>query len=482
MSQESVSFRERIARQFGFALKDQNPNIRFLALEGLQFLKGCPECELVCNLLVDPDRFVKWKAIQVSGLLGQRAAIPLLLKNLNSLDLYTRSFSAVALGQIGDPATLPKLIELSERETSPKVRQQIIRWADRFAPNIPWDFVGKCSFDPDVGVRSETVRLLSFLPDRPESCPILINILERETDTHVFASALLALGRYRRPEILSYFQHSLLHQENRIRANAVEALGAYSFEEIEKIITPFLNDPSNRVKANVISIYFRNGLGTKVHWELQKLLTSANRWERASGAWVAGAYKVSNQLPQLLALVQEEEAVVAERSAWALGKIRAPGTMAALLKAYEKGNQWALSNIIRAMGGIADQNDLTAILKIFAKERNPMLKAQLIDLLTMLKAGKAKEVVQKQLSEGEQRIRASAYTFLGTLDPQGSAETLLQGLSDQHHKVRAVCADLMVKNGDFRSLKVLSDSLNEQDKLQRVQVTQTLRDLAEKMR
>lgn len=479
---EQQGVKARIAKQFGFALKDPNPNIRFLALEGLQFLAGYPECELVLKLISDPDRFVKWKAIQVCGSLRLKSAIPMLIKNLNSVDFYARSFSALALGMIGDAASLPTLLEIARKESSPKVRQNLVRFIPQFAPGIPWEFLANCCRDEDVGVRLETTRTLGFLTSFEETCPLLTGLLEQETDPHIFATALLILGRFKKDSLFPYFRESLTHHENRIRANAIEALGNFAMEKVETIISPFLKDPSNRVKANVIGIFLQHGYGNKVHWELQKLLTSANRWDRSSGAWLAGTFKITNSVDQLIKLLSDEEAVVAERSAWALGKINLPGTMDALLKVYWKANQWALTNIVKAMAGVAAPKDVQGIQKLMDKERNPIIKAQMIDILTSIKALEAREYVLKLKNEGEQRIRASVYTYLGQVDPQNSTEILFEGLSDAHHKVRALCADLMLQAGDFRALKVLSELLNEKDKLLKLQATHTLRDLAERVK
>jgi HEAT repeat protein len=478
--QDKREFRTRIAKQFGYALKDPNPNIRFLAIEGLQFLPDCEDSDKVRILFNDPDRFVRWKAFQAAGALRLKSAVPFLLKQLQSFDVFTRSFAIVSLGLIGDPATLPVILDTVRKEDSAKGKLNILRTLRNFGVAVPWDFIHECIKDEDVGVRLETSRLLSVL-ELTEPCgQAIVALLEREGDTHVFATALLALGKFANPAYLPYFVQSLQHPENRIRANAVESLGFYPFDDrLEKILLPHMTDQANRVKANVIGIFFHNGLDNKVHWEFQKLLNSSNRWERASGAWLAGTYQKSGVVDVLLRHLLDEEAVVAERSAWALGRINQPGTVDALIRAFGKANQWALTNIIKAMEGVAGAKDIPKIKLLFFKERNPLLKAQFIDLFTRLRTEEMLEDIKNLLGEGEHRIRSAAYSFLGTVFPEDHKEILFAGLSDTHHKVRSICAELMLKNGDFRSLKILSESLKEQEKLQKLQTTHTLRELAE---
>ncbi|MFZ2960742.1 MAG: HEAT repeat domain-containing protein [Candidatus Ozemobacteraceae bacterium] len=471
-------FRARIARQFAQALKDPNPNLRFLALEGLQFLPGVPEIENIVPLLSDNDRFVKWKALQVVGLLRLKSAGPTLVKLLSSPDMNTRSYAANALGHLADPTLMQELVSLFSRETAAKVRQTVIRGLGGVTDAVPWDVLGLAARDPDVGVRLDLAKVLGGIAPDPRACTILINLLEQETNAHVFATAILSMGRFRQPMMLGYFQHSLLHQEPRIRANAVEALGGLPFEQISAILTPYLKDPANRVRANVVSIFIENGMTATVMHELERLLASLNRWERASGAWLAGNYRIQKTLPALIQLLNDEEAVVAERSAWSLGRLRAPGTFQILWNAYQNANQWALTNIVKAMNEVATKNDVNSLIKLLEKERSPFLKSQILDIFTNLRAAKVRDIMLSSRGDLDIRVRMSVYKFLGSVVMDTSGALLNEGLNDTNAKVRGLCADLMLRAGDLRALKTLSALLNDQDKLQRVQKVSTLRELA----
>jgi|GEM_PF-1884139 len=479
MAKES-DYQSRITQQLGFALKDPNPNIRFLALEGLQLFPGSKECDLIAPLLNDKDRFVKWKAIQVCGVLGMSRTFPVLQKLLSSSDMNTRLFAAYSLGMSGDCEYLPGLLDLAQKEDSPRVRQILVRILYLFGENAPWDFIAKATRDPDVGVRIDTAIILGRLAPIDAACDILINLLEKESNNHVFATAILSLGRFKRTVFVGYFQHSLLHQESRIRANAVEAIGQLHFKTIHKIIEPYLHDPSNRVKANVMAIYLQNGQGEKILSELGKLLESSNRWERSSGAWLAGTYKIASTVPALIKLLHDEEAVVAERSAWALGKIGAKGTFDILKNSYMKANQWTLPYIIKAMGEIPSQVNAESVFKLMNKERSPLLKSQFIDLLAKIKAVNYKDNILKMLTEPDHHVRSGVYGFISSIDADEAPDLLLSGLDDANLKVRAVCAELMIKKGDFRALKALSALLNDSDKLQRVHAAYTLREIAQR--
>ena len=475
---QAEDLRSRIARQFAMALKDPNPNLRFLALEGLQFLPGVPELEQVLPLLNDNDRFVKWKAMQVAGLLRLASAGPALVKLLGSADMNTRSYAALALGSLQSSGTISSLVEQFGREGAAKVRQSIIRSLGTFGDAIPWDTLAQAVEDQDVGVRLDLAKVLGGSAPKPAACTILVSLIEREGNNHVFATAILSLGRFRQPTLLPYFQHSLMNQESRIRANAVEALGQLPFAQVESLIAPHLQDPANRVKANVVGIYLQNGKVEAVRPELDKLLGSANRWERSSGAWLAGTFRLASTHPALVKLLNDEEAVVAERSAWALGRLKSDDSFTILFAAYQNANQWALTHIIRAIHEVARPVHVPWLLKLMEKERSPLLKSQLIDIFTGLREQSVRETMAAHRTDHDIRVRMSVYRYLGTIAPKEYSEMLLEGLKDPNQKVRGLCADLMLRIGDLRALKTLSDLLNDQDKLQRVERVSTLRELA----
>ncbi|MBF0499144.1 MAG: HEAT repeat domain-containing protein [Candidatus Riflebacteria bacterium] len=471
-------FRARIARQLLLAIKDPNPNLRFLALEGLQFCPGIPEIERILPLLTDNDRFVKWKAIQIAGLLRLKSAGPYLLKLLFSPDMNTRSYSALALGHLSDPLHISALGDLFSRENSAKVRQSIIRSLGGFTETIPWEILSKAALDEDVGVRLDLAKVLGGIAPNPTACDILLNLIEQETNTHVFATAILSLGRFQQPKLLGYFQHSLQHQDPRIRGNAIEALGRLPFDQIETLLTPFLKDSSSRVRANVVSIFIENGKIDAVMPEIDRMLDSTNRWERASGAWLAGNYCLVNALPALIRLLNDEEAVVAERCAWSLGRLRAPNTFKILWNAYQTASQWALTHIIKAMYEVATKCDVDALITLLEKERSPLIKSQIMDIITSLRETKVRDIIVSYRTDSDIRVRLSVYKYLGTVVWETSSALLREGLNDTNAKIRGMCADLMMRAGDLSGLSTLSNLLNDHDKLQRVQKVSTLRELA----
>ncbi|MBF0543846.1 MAG: HEAT repeat domain-containing protein [Candidatus Riflebacteria bacterium] len=468
----------RILKQFLIALKDPNPNLRFLALEGIHSLSIPIDASEIVPLLNDNDRFVKWKAILTCGGLHLKKAFPELKKLLFSPDMNTRAFAALSLGHLSCEESARTISETFEKESSPKVRQTIIRSFGYLKEFPQWETLSKGAKDNDLGVRLDLSRILGEMAPDQNALDILLNLLEQESNNHVFATAILGLGRFSKPILLGYFQHSLQHQEPRIRANAIEAMGTLSFELIEKIIFPYLKDSSNRVKANVISIFLKNNFHDRMMPELKKLLASENRWERASGAWLAGKFRVMELIQELVKLLGDTEGVVAERTAWALGCLKSPDTFSALLSAFKHGNQWALIHIIRSMGETASPENIPAIVFLLEKERNPLLKAAFIEVISSLKYSKAFDIVCPMRLDPDVRIRMSAYNFLGNITPEKSGELLFEGLNDSNVKVRALCADLMIKAGDLRAMKTLSTILKDPDKLQRVQSFMTLKELA----
>ncbi|HNV69223.1 MAG TPA: HEAT repeat domain-containing protein [Candidatus Ozemobacteraceae bacterium] len=476
--QTSTDYKARIARQFGFALKDPNPNIRFIAIEGLQLLPDVPELEGIPALMNDTDRFVRWKATQACGLLGLESSVAALIKFLQSPDFHTRVYAAQSLGLIGTPECLEALTQAARAEGSPKVRQAITATFGHFPSSMPWDLMFRTAHDADVGVRLETAKALGKAVPNEQACQILITMLEQETNNQVFATAVHSLGQFKKSSLVSYFEHCLAHQEPRIRANAIEALGCFPLPTVEKVILPYLNDPANRVKANVVHVFLANNQPGKVEKNLVGLLVSPRQFERASGAWLAGTFRLTDTQPILIKLLSDEEGIVAERAAWALGRIKAPDTFSALQTAYANANQWALAHIIKAMSEVVGAAEAPTIARLMSKEHSPLHRSQFLDILTDLAYTSALSEALKYRSDADHRLRLSAFRFIGLHGGAESRDILFQGLGEPNPKVRALCADLMIRNGDFRALKTLSELLNEQDKMQRLQAAHTLKEMA----
>lgn len=474
----SSDLKSRVLNQLKFALRDPNPNIRFLALEGAARFPDPSMGDLVFKLFQDRDKYVKWKAIQVAGVLDARGLIPELEKLLHSPDVNTRMYAAQSLGITGQANVLTPLLDLVRRETAPQVKQMVVKNLHRFTNNIPWEFLGQIIHDPDLGVRIDAAATLGNVAPSEYACDILINLLEQESNNHVFATAIMSLGRFRKEILLGYFQHSLLHQEPRIRANAVEAMGSLPFRSVELLVGPYLRDPSNRVKANVMGIFLQNGMGPRVIGEVRALMASANRWDRASGAWLVGTYEVKELAPLLIGLLNDEEQAVSERAAWALGRMKSPGMFEDILRAWTNAKQWALPAFLSAFRKVASLRHVPTLIQILEKDKNPRTKASVIDILGELKALMAKSAVEKFVKDPEQRIRVSAMLFMGSVTGKSSHELLGKGLEDSNPRVRALCAETLLANGDFRALKVLASQLTDSEKLQRVQAGLGLREVA----
>lgn len=470
--------RTRVVKQFGFALRDTNPSIRFLALEGMERFPDPSLTDQVLPLLEDKDKYVRWKAIQVAGLLGLAAFRPPLEMLLQSPDPTTRSLAAQALGTTGQVEVLPALLDLAGREGSPRVRQTVIRNLHRFGGQIPWTYLAQAIRDPDLGVRIDTATTLGNAAPHDQACDLLINLLEQESNNHVFATALMSLGRFRKEILVGYYQHSLLHQEPRIRANAVEAMGNLPFRTVEQLVLPYLRDPSNRVKANVMGIYLQNGLGPRVIGEVRALLVSPHRWERASGAWLIGTYRVTELTASLFGLLNDEEPAVAERAAWALGQVRTPGLFEDLLREWGKARQWAIPAFLSAFRRVARLENVPALVSLLEKDRNPRTKAAMIDNLTALRAVMAKPAVEKLIWDPEQRIRLSALLFMAGISGTSANDMLVRALDDPSPRVRQLCAEVLLEKGDFRGLRTLAALLTDPEKQQRVMGGLALRDLA----
>lgn len=459
--------KSRIIKQYLFALRDNDPNVRYLGLEGLEKYIDLVDVKNIVDVLDDTDKFVRWKAIKVLRAYDISITKIHLEKCLASSDPISRALAARSLAFSGSQQALEVLIQAYKKEATPKIKQVIVRNL-AFFKEIPYDFWYKIAKDSDVGVRIDAVLAIGNFTFDEKLCDLLVNMLETEINNQVFASILLSLGKFKKENLIPYFQHSLLHKEPRIRANAVEALGNYPFAKIEPIILPYLNDPSNRVKANVIGLYLKNGLLNKVVKNLHQMVTSYNRLERASAAWLIGNFKIKEMLSYVMRLLNDEDETVSQRAAWSIGRLNDANVFELLLKEWNAAKEWAIPAFLSAFRKTANINNSHLLVKLLEKERNSRVKSTIIDILAEIGAFVHKPLVEKYVKDPELRVKISAIIFLAKMGGEEAHKMLLEYLNDPSPRIRKICAKTLLEKGDFRALKPLASLITEQEKQEEI--------------
>ena len=211
---------------------------------------------------------------------------------------------------------------------------------------------------------------------------------------------------------------------------------------------------------------------------IETLTNSANCWERSSGVWLIGTHKLENHIKRIIALLSDEEPIVGERCAWALGRLGKAGTFTHLHRQYPWTNPWARPHFISAMQSLAGPEQIDDIRQLLRIEGDTALQARLVQLLQEVGGEKSIEIIAPYCGHTDDRLRKAALESISLLTGKDATPLLEKGLQDRNLKIRGMCGEMLLRMGNFRSLGVLSEMLNASERQQRVLAAHTLREMA----
>ncbi|HYO73925.1 MAG TPA: HEAT repeat domain-containing protein [Archangium sp.] len=109
-------------------LEDPEVMVRVDAIQSLEELRCAECVPHLMRLLsADPDGLVRLQAAETLGVLKDRAALPSLTAALRDPDEGVRSYAAEALGQLGERGVMPELGALLAVEQDPVVRASVFQ-------------------------------------------------------------------------------------------------------------------------------------------------------------------------------------------------------------------------------------------------------------------------------------------------------------------------------------------------------------------
>jgi HEAT repeat protein len=404
-----------------------------------------------------------------------RAATPHLLGALAGADRFRRAYIALSLGESGgEPAvaTLRGLLEDPDEMVILHSLSALGRLADRTTtPDVLRLLHAK---QPDV--RCEALKTLRLLGDA-SVCPMVVGLIERETEAHALSAAATLIGALGAAEHVDALKPLLRHADSRVRANAVESLGRIGDRKIIEEIRPFLSDPDNRVMANTAIALYEFG-DVKVVDLLGERLKTGDERVRMSVAYALGEIPLEDVVAPLVSAVADQSALVRKRVLASLAKKGATAqsalsrAVAAELGGEPAGIAAGLLGVRQALapllerwlkkpaGGLsltAEGRDTTErIASLFGSLRTEIQRQQ-IQLPAKVRSadGDVLSALRELAAADDPRLRCFSVCTLGELRSREAVGTLLCLLHDPDESVRAYTADALGKIGDKRAVRFL---------------------------
>jgi len=382
---------------------------------------GRPAVQSLITALEDENLGVRLSSVRALGRIGDRQAVPALIKALEVG--YVRESAIDALGEIGDPRAVGPLIKLlSERSSS--IRESAKKALGKIGQPAIQVFIDNASSNEDPRAREYAAGILGEIGGSAAVQP-LVKALSDE-DSRVRISAARTLGQIGDPNAAKALSDALEDESRDVRKSAAEALG--------KIGDPQAVQP------------------------LIKAASDGNDNVRISAAIALGQIGAPQAVPPLVNMLSDRNSSVVTSAVGALGEIADPRAIQPLIKAVgdrgvggrHGGFRRAAIDALPKMG----QPAVRPLIEALADKRQHVRTAAAM-MLGEIGDPQAVEALIKALEDEDWIVRDFAVRALGKIGDPRAVEALIQALDDKKGPVSASAASALRKIDDPQAAKAV---------------------------
>jgi HEAT repeat protein len=368
------------------------------------------------------DDSVLGAAAVALGQIGDPAAVPRLLKALDDADAGLRRAAAEELGEIGHKAVVPRLL--------------------------------KALGDADAEVRAVAAAALGAIRDGA-AVPGLLKALG-DADAKVSWVAAAALGEIGDASAVPGLLETLSDADSRLSVAAVAALGYIGDASAVPGLLKALGDAElRRAAAEALG-----QIGAPSVPGLLKALGDADAKVRAAAAAALGAIGDAAAVPVLLEALDDADAEVRWAAVEALGEIGDAAAVSGLLEVLGDAEvRWAA---VEALGQIGDAAAVPWLLEALSDE-SWLVRAATAKALGEIGDQAAVEGLLRALGDAEWEVRWAAAKALGEIGDQAAVEGLLRALGDAEWEVRWAAAKALGEIGDQAAVEGLLRALGDEN-------------------
>lgn len=240
-------------------LKSTEPLKRRTAITELGNLNDRRAIPRIIKMLDDEDVFVRCTAIDVLGTpFRAREAVPKLMELIEKDKIATvRQSAIVAVGYIGDKKAIPALIKaLDDKDAGVKYTAANILGTLRATQAVKK--LSECLKDKDVRMRRSVIYALKLILDK-SSLPAVIASLE-DPDPQVRSDAALICGLLKSTTTIETLIKLLKEDESkRVRICAAEGLAIMDNDAGYELAVKMLKDPESIIRIHAINVLSRIG-------------------------------------------------------------------------------------------------------------------------------------------------------------------------------------------------------------------------------
>jgi HEAT repeat protein len=280
-----------------------------------------------------------------------------------------------------------------------------------------------------------------FLGDDPSLKEVTDALSDRRTV--IRSKALEILGVLKVPQTLPVVLDRLKDTDPVVRLNALKTLGLYEQGETVASVVAALNDESIDVRREAVRLLgkFRDSRAVPSLIRLLKNDAFIQISVRDS------LLKIGEpSVEPLITLLAEENVnpLAREEAVEVLGELKDPRAIPPLLHSLESTDRWEQRNAVEALCQIGV--DAVGQLFVAAKDNNPVLRRNAVEVLGKLRATSAMSVLSESLADPDSTVRTQAAWALGELGDNSVMDFLEKlALNDPDENVREAAGEAIEK-------------------------------------
>jgi HEAT repeat protein len=390
-------------------LSDPDPLVRASAIEILGLLNDIWSISHIREFLKDSDARVRTKAVQALGNMRDTLSVDLLLQLLTDDSSDVKIAAIGTLAKLNEPRSCDSLWQVSTGDKDPQVRSIALQAIRTIGDNIINPYMG-IFISNDVAARTDAVKKLSELGRcvilpliectkhaaasvREIAITILGNIgndiaskrlieASNDADPKVRVTALTALGKIHSETTLRYLLNCLRDLDPIIVSTATDVLVERG-EEIVKFLPRILSEQDLNSQITVTRLIGKIQNPDLVNI-LAEYLSDSRMWIRRAVCFALG--EIRNPLAANLLTEKclfDQEALVRAAAAQALGKLKMPFVLDALLNALGDDEESVKNAVIKAIGELQITESGAHLLK-FLSDESILIKITTIQTLAHL--------------------------------------------------------------------------------------------------
>ncbi|MBI4867651.1 MAG: HEAT repeat domain-containing protein, partial [Candidatus Wallbacteria bacterium] len=248
-------------------------------------------------LLRDENHRVRGNAALAVFRFNQQMALDTVKRMFDSSNKHMRAAAAYCASQIQNKETAQWLATLVLTELDTDVISSALRALGRFHRKEVLETFLKVTKHNKAEIRTLAVSIVGNLGTQAQ-VGFLTSMFKTEKEPTTRSAIVSALAKLAGPEGLNFLPQYLSDPDERVVANAIDGLNRSGNLEVVAHLKPMLRHPHNRIRANTVLALWNLG-DTKSLSELQKMLDSSETSFVDSALYVMGAIGDSLRLVEL---------------------------------------------------------------------------------------------------------------------------------------------------------------------------------------